>query len=1680
MPLSFDRWNSERRKKDEKERKEPAKKDKKRKKPKSKEEELLEAEIEELKCQLVDERQSTRREKLNCARLQKELSECQTKLAMKETLAQALVQEQEQRRLAEERLGNVLADNETYKAQLVHLKRNSSVTEKADKEKQEKLQNGSVMTSAGPNNNGEVEPRIGEEESIVQALQKEKALLLERLRVLESGNSALVLEGEKQQEVYERCLDEVASQVVQALLIQRELKEECTKLRNRVEELEIQNRQLRHLFEQEVWSQKQIQDSCFTENGSSISHQLIPDNAGLSQINAGSLNGHHQRSMSAIYKHTFFSQTEMHHLSHHLLTSHLNGNKDPRIRDQSSGNFHRQASLPNSYFCSSLPPGHPRHNPFCKNLPSSSAVNSYEGFAGGGECLGSSDAVSDLGNFDSACLNPSGNQISSTCGVSNMLRKTQSLPTTPLTQRSAAYRSHLNNQTTFEFTENQNHLSDKYTKPFVHAPLDYAQSLLQELQEIGASMKTFETLTLEPRANPSQKRKVFGELEQTPQPQKLVKGHGFDYLRSNCSSSIAENADTFSLEDFPPESTSSIASGESIETAYERIIPSPEKSPQKNNLTAVSVTKIGGTPSRTDRRGDALYDIDEKLLENEQKPGGQIWSSYSAFSRPVKSHEENSKSEETLEVKSSETKVPDVNRTETVVCPNLNNAQELADAKVVSSGDSEDLQMKTVPPKVDNILETKKPSVPTTEIEVLVDKLKDEAENLDLKEIDEGVYEKEIHYSPQWEELRDDVEEEPPSLPPRCRLINRSFDSISDDVFLGDGDSSQLCSMDGDRKEAGEDERHCIERRNSPPKRPPKPLWMRMANINLSPSGSDEAVSPPPVPERRPIQPEGQECHSWQWTEDFGTSEMDNKVSQSHPHTTDYGAGAVSAEEKVQELSANSDPEEESIEYLAMWKAREKPPSWTTPFNQDDVKTSTPAANSHPESHIPKRSHPTGTREEAADVGGRVTAMSASTPQVGDGVTRPSSGNRLPDGKPDKLVQKKKSSIPLFKSKKDSSRKPPNVKEKSVVKDIVSSIKAVMDSKGGDKIKGGNPLRRSLRNKTQKGEKNEDKKVVGNGHCNKGISQVKGHDTSIASSKKDKTSSKLPRVIAKQPQVPNKVDPVGKGKPFVASSKQQSVKGTAQNIKAAPKTAFNQTSPLQSEITSKGNSLECSSLNSISNGKQSIPVRKDIDNACRDKVKEACKEETTAPAGENKMEAENDKLAPQNLKWQLDLKSSKGSLNLDLSESEFSKSRRSSVESLGSIGSFTVEGVPFIDDPGNSPDPDTTREIQELSEKFSKLSNIAVNQGGASPDDVTDSTEKESYGHKSDFNISVESDKCTGGMVSGNSSLLSVKQKRSPFSVDQKEIDDIKKGKLVRDYDPVSYNLNILANRSAFTLPTMGKNYSDPQLSRSKIKSLSRGHSPPERQGKMTQSDSDLQGTPKYPLPSSHPLREEKVIHVPLVNGEEIFDGCDEVAMDENASLENGGEHEAQLSEKERATLLDSLFETDSDEEADDGSCSQDASELTSSDSHPDEKEFLRLLEEKGDAKRHVVRQVNTHNRVSLMHVDLCSMFNRYGDKERQALSSFDFLEKVLSQDLDGEQPYLDELKNGSKTADSQYELSLPKLRELRPPLQLSDINRSYPEDTQGGDGQVSPFAMNNEVSNTSMSSSLSTGSLSS
>lgn len=78
--------------------------------------------------------------------------------------------------------------------------------------------------------------------------------LLQRLRELEAENSALAQANENQRETYERCLDEVANHVVQALLNQKDLREECIKLKKRVFDLERQNQALSDLFHQKLTS----------------------------------------------------------------------------------------------------------------------------------------------------------------------------------------------------------------------------------------------------------------------------------------------------------------------------------------------------------------------------------------------------------------------------------------------------------------------------------------------------------------------------------------------------------------------------------------------------------------------------------------------------------------------------------------------------------------------------------------------------------------------------------------------------------------------------------------------------------------------------------------------------------------------------------------------------------------------------------------------------------------------------------------------------------------------------------------------------------------------------------------------------------------------------------------------------------------------------------------------------------------------------------------------------------------------------------------------------------------------------------------------------------------------------------------------------------------------------------
>ncbi|XP_026867755.2 nck-associated protein 5-like [Electrophorus electricus] len=108
-----------------------------------------------------------------------------------------------------------------------------------------------------------------EEGDLESYLEEESSSeLLERVRELQAENSALSLANESQREAYERCLDEVANHVVQALLNQKDLREECIKLKMRVFDLERQNRTLCELLQEKLHNQSCVHQ----QTGSCLEH----------------------------------------------------------------------------------------------------------------------------------------------------------------------------------------------------------------------------------------------------------------------------------------------------------------------------------------------------------------------------------------------------------------------------------------------------------------------------------------------------------------------------------------------------------------------------------------------------------------------------------------------------------------------------------------------------------------------------------------------------------------------------------------------------------------------------------------------------------------------------------------------------------------------------------------------------------------------------------------------------------------------------------------------------------------------------------------------------------------------------------------------------------------------------------------------------------------------------------------------------------------------------------------------------------------------------------------------------------------------------------------------------------------------------------------------------------------
>ncbi|XP_062236398.1 nck-associated protein 5-like isoform X1 [Platichthys flesus] len=240
--------------------------------------------IDELLKQLEDERRNVRREKLAVARLQREVARSKSEGTMREKLIHELEEERRLRLESEKRLREVTEESELGRAQMVSLQQqfsrmeetvrtllqNQGVLEQTAgdtvdimKAYKDKLSEEVQKQHDGPGEIGsppapQAEPDLGllpdadPEASQAEEDKDKTLLLLERLNALEEQNSTLASENESQREQYERCLDEVANQVVQALLTQKDLREECLKLRTRVFDLEQQNRALGVLFQQRI------------------------------------------------------------------------------------------------------------------------------------------------------------------------------------------------------------------------------------------------------------------------------------------------------------------------------------------------------------------------------------------------------------------------------------------------------------------------------------------------------------------------------------------------------------------------------------------------------------------------------------------------------------------------------------------------------------------------------------------------------------------------------------------------------------------------------------------------------------------------------------------------------------------------------------------------------------------------------------------------------------------------------------------------------------------------------------------------------------------------------------------------------------------------------------------------------------------------------------------------------------------------------------------------------------------------------------------------------------------------------------------------------------------------------------------------------------------------------------
>ncbi|XP_076163651.1 uncharacterized protein LOC143144771 isoform X5 [Ptiloglossa arizonensis] len=224
--------------------------------------ESLEERVQELEQALQAERVAAQRDRATITKLQRQINK-------REATQRDVERERRQRMEAEARVREATAEAERARSRVHHLQRELARMEESSrgllqhKHRAEQLKQEKTALTLS------YEARVHQYQAQISKLQLENesmrgqlrgleaacagevhAALVARLATLETEHAALARDADAQRRQYERCLDDVANQVVRALLSQKGLREEIGALQRRIRELEAQNRALSGLLAQ--------------------------------------------------------------------------------------------------------------------------------------------------------------------------------------------------------------------------------------------------------------------------------------------------------------------------------------------------------------------------------------------------------------------------------------------------------------------------------------------------------------------------------------------------------------------------------------------------------------------------------------------------------------------------------------------------------------------------------------------------------------------------------------------------------------------------------------------------------------------------------------------------------------------------------------------------------------------------------------------------------------------------------------------------------------------------------------------------------------------------------------------------------------------------------------------------------------------------------------------------------------------------------------------------------------------------------------------------------------------------------------------------------------------------------------------------------------------------------------